>query len=275
MAGFRASEVDIRSNARVKLYPASTLLQVANAPIFRASGWEPELRSYSVPAKGHAKDPTRSLESSQHRAKAALRDICLCNRFTHFFTWTLSPELIDRYNADAVKRKLTVTLKNLTRRRGFSYVCIPERHADGAIHMHGLCIPGTLRLTRARNPHTGAPISTDRDQPVFNMPEWKFGFSSCIPLDENYEQVVNYVSKYIAKGDEKIFGKWYLSSRNLKKKPEIQLLEPMSYDAFVAANDGIFTVPVFRDVRISSKQFKSDPEVVYEHDPGTMDSAMA
>ena len=49
----------------------------------------------------------------------------------------------------------------------------------------------------------------------------------------------------------------------------------MSYDACVAANDGIFTVPVFRDVRISSKQFKSDPEVVYEHDPGTMDSAMA
>ena len=42
----------------------------------------------------------------------------------------------------------------------------------------------------------------------------------------------NYVIKYITKSDCKIFGKWYLSSRGLKKGPELIPLEPIRYDTF-------------------------------------------
>ena len=87
---------DISSNARLKVYPATEVLQVSNAPIFRAPGWEPQKRSYDVPAKGKGKDPERALEVSRARARAAVRDIALCNQFDYFITWTLDGSLINR-----------------------------------------------------------------------------------------------------------------------------------------------------------------------------------
>ena len=53
-----------------------------------------------------------------------------------------------------------------------------------------------------------------------------------MPLDQNYERAVNYVVKYVTKTEEKIFGKWYLSSRNLVKHPEVIPLDPIRYDEF-------------------------------------------
>lgn len=102
---------DISSNARLKVYPATEVLQVSNAPIFRAPGWEPQKRSYDVPAKGKGKDPERALEVSRARARAAVRDIALCNQFDYFITWTLDGSLINRYDADEVKRRVLTFLK--------------------------------------------------------------------------------------------------------------------------------------------------------------------
>lgn len=169
MAAFRSTHADVFSNARVKVYPSVDVLQVANAPIFRAPGWEPQERTYYVPPKGKGKDPDRAQDVSRARAKAAVRDIARCNRFDFFFTWTLDPKLIDRYDPDAVKRAVNTHLKNLSSRKGFRYVIVPEFHKDGAIHFHGLCSLGSVRLCPACNPHTGQPLHTDRGQPVFNQ----------------------------------------------------------------------------------------------------------
>lgn len=240
---------DITSNARIKEYPRSLTLQVANAPIFREAGYEPRQRSYDVPPKGEAKDRERSIESSRCRAKAAIRDIALCNSFSHFFTWTLSPDVVDRYDGAAIEKKVLQFLKNASYRKGFSYVCVPERHKDGAIHIHGLCSLGSVRIERAVNPHTSNPISTNRGQPVFNMPEWSLGFSTCIPIDENYERTCNYLTKYICKDAEKIFGKWYLSSRDLIKRPLISLIpDGIDFDTFTAENPDLPIIPIYRDI---------------------------
>ena len=82
----RATLADVASNARVKDYPSLEVFQVANAAIFRKPGYEPRKRPYDVPPKGEAEDPERSQASSRARAKAAVRDIALCNRFAYFFT---------------------------------------------------------------------------------------------------------------------------------------------------------------------------------------------
>ncbi|WP_294552623.1 hypothetical protein [uncultured Pseudoflavonifractor sp.] len=193
------------------------------------------------------------MEVSRARARAAVRDIALCNLFTHFFTWTLDAKLIDRYDDEAVKKKLENTLRNLVSRKGFLYVCIPERHKDGALHFHGLCIPGTVRLIRAVSPRSN-PLSTNRGQPIYNMADWPWGFSHCIPLDNDYERAVNYLLKYIAKGGEKIFGKWYLSARSLRKKPDICLLERMDYDSFLSTNPDAATVRLYRDICMGIKR---------------------
>lgn len=254
---------EVYSNARTKSYPSFDMLQVANESIFRALGYEEQKprRNYTVPSKGNAKDPERSMESSRARARAALRDLALCNHFEYFFTWTLDPALIDRYDVAAVKDKVLNFLKNKSRRNQFSYICVAERHKDGAIHFHGLCNIGTIRLKRAINKRSGAEMSTAAGQPIYNMEDWKLGFSTCIPIDENYERTCNYLMKYISKGAEKIFGKWYFSSRSLRKRPDISLVYGMDYAAFADENPDLHEIPIYRDIRMLSMQLPKTPEM--------------
>ncbi len=240
---------DISSNARIKFYPTHSLLQVVNAPIFRKEGYEKRERKYSVPPKGKALNPVRSLESSRIRARAAIRDIALCNEFTHFFTLTLSPEEIDRYDIAEIERRVKNFLRNISQRKEFRYLLVPEFHQDGAVHFHGLCILGSVRLVRAIDPHSNAPISTQNRQAVYNCPEWTLGFSTFIPLDECRERVANYICKYLSKGETKIFGKWYWASRDLVKHPEKALVAGgIDYHSFLAANPELQQFPLYQDV---------------------------
>lgn len=254
-----ASAADISSNARVKLYPRQQVLQVSNAPIFRERGWEPRKRQYAVPSKGCAADPERSKESSIARARAAVRDIALCNCFDHFFTWTLDGKRVDRYDPEAVGAKMRNLLKNLSYRKGFQYVLVPELHADGAIHMHGLCNLGRVRVVQAINPHTGAPLFASPWQPIYNMQDWPLGYSTCIPIvggEEGYQKTCNYLVKYLSKGTEKIFGKRYYSSRDLTKRPPVQLVHGLDFDQFMADNPEVCPFPLFRDVCMAAKQLE-------------------
>lgn len=274
MSFMSASFADITSNARIKNYPSCDVLQVASIPLFRKPGWESRKRSYDVPPKGKGKDPERAAVVSRTRARSKVRDIALCNRFTHFFTWTLDPKLIDRYDAEQVKHRLMSFLKNLSYRKGFRYILVPERHKDGAIHFHGLCTLGNLRLARACNPHTGQPLSTDRGQPIYNMVDWKYGYSTCIPIDENYEATCNYLVKYITKDSDKIFGKWYLSSRNLIKKPEVELIDGgMDFHGFTADHPECPVFPLYNDVQMTIMKFDKQKEVT-AIDAGRMDPAV-
>lgn len=149
---FRVRQVDAYSNARVKSYPSIDVVQVCNEPIFREPGWEPLRRLYDVPPKGEGNDPQRAAEVSRNRAKAAVRDIARCNRFDFFFTWTLDAAKISRYDPEEVLKKVMTFLKNASYRKGFRYVLVPELHKDGAIHFHGLCCLGDVRIQQATDP---------------------------------------------------------------------------------------------------------------------------
>lgn len=227
----------VYTNARIKSYPSKAVVQVANQPIFLYSPGISRARGYDVSPPGMAEDPDRAREESQRRAAARVRDIALCNRFEYFFTWTLDGSLIDRYDPEAIYPKVRNFLNNAVKRKGFAYVLVPEYHTlkNGeeipAIHMHGLCILGEVHITRALN-KAGKPLSDKHGRPIYHMPTWTLGYSTCVPLDQNWERTANYVVKYITKSEEKIFGKWYLSSRNLVKRPEIIPLDPVRYDEF-------------------------------------------
>lgn len=253
---------EITSNARLKDYPAFSVLQVANAPIFRQPGYEPRQRGYDVPPKGEAADPERSKESSRNRAKAAVRDIAFCNHFDYFLTWTLDPKLIDRYDPEIVGKKVRSFLMNASNRKGFLYIVVPELHKDGAIHLHGLCKLGSVRIERGVNPYTGKELSTEHNQPIYNMVDWKLGHSTCIPIDENYQRTCNYLVKYIDKGTDKIFGKWYYSSRSLVKRPPVELVDGVDYDGFRADNPKLPEIPLYRDIRMVSMNLAGEGALV-------------
>ena len=234
------NEPTVYTNARLKVYPRALVKQVATGAIFPMIPGESKPRPYAVPPPGQAKDRARSVEMSQRRAKAKVRDLALCNmdKFDHFMTWTIAPALLDRHDPKAVYRKLRLFLGNAVRRKDFSYIVVPEYHEQKpgedkpAIHLHGLCHLGKAKIERARD-KLGRRMTDDEGRPVYNMLDWKYGFSTCVPLDENYERAANYVAKYITKGNGgKIFGKWYLHSRDLIKGPDLVPMEPENYDEF-------------------------------------------
>ena len=263
---------DVVTNARVKRYMVKDVLQVANDFIFPTGDYEvagqkdKKKRLYDVPSKGKAADPERSLEESKRRAKSKVRDIALCNRFEYMFTWTLDGEKVDRYDPDVIYKKMRGFLSNMTQRKGFTYVCIPEYHAlkDGeerpAIHFHGLCTLGDVEISPSMTSE-GKQRTDESGRLIFNMTDWTLGYSTCVPLDEDYEKAVNYVVKYITKAESKIFGKWYLSSRSLRKSPDVIPIDGgIDFDTFrdpdkLNRNEQ-YEVTAYLDVKIVSEEYE-------------------
>ena len=92
----------VYTNARYKMYPHSVVKEVATGACFPLVPGAPRPRPFAVSPPGQAKDKERSLESSRQRARARVRDMALCNPFEYFFTWTIAPDLLDRYDPKAI-----------------------------------------------------------------------------------------------------------------------------------------------------------------------------
>lgn len=80
------------------------------------------------------------LSKSRSRAREMYYGFALCNKWTHFFTFTVSPHLVkDRCNASEVKDCWTATRKNLQQfDPDVRILCVPERHENGVLHFHAL-----------------------------------------------------------------------------------------------------------------------------------------
>jgi hypothetical protein len=95
---------------------------------------------------------------------------------------------------------------------------------------------------------------------IFNMLNWDCGFSTAVCIGDTLEDQMkcsNYVSKYITKGCERIFPRFYLCSKGLINKPETHYLnDNWDKDELVKKgayeNDYCFIVDVYnKDFRMS------------------------
>lgn len=227
---------DIERNAIVKWYPdGSTEITCSKHLIFRERGWEEKRRK--LRGSGSS-DESDNVKRAVRRARSRLRDYARANGFNYFVTLTLSPDLVaDRYDICSVIRSMRTWLDNRVRRNGLKYILVPEHHKDGAIHFHGfindalpLLDSGTLsnggKPRKPRSKKQRAALLSDGWHVVYNVPDWRFGFSTAIALYGDYEHAVSYCCKYIGKelGEkklpEKIGGRWYYSGGALAL-PEI------------------------------------------------------
>jgi hypothetical protein len=246
-------EEKVGYTAKLKVYPdGSTAITAAERPIFRPEGWEarrPEGKP-KADALGDPEDRTirpgreeweaarrraaASLARSKRRALTSLRDYCLCNKFRWFVTLTLDRARIDRYDYEVIIRAMKTWCDNQVRRKGLKYILVPERHKDGAIHFHGffpdgvavedsgtISMPGEKAPKKPRSAAGRARMLARGGHIVYNLPDWKFGFSTAIELYGNYHAAVAYVCKYVSKADGKVGGRWYFSGGKLNK-PELQ-----------------------------------------------------
>lgn len=136
------------------------------------------------------------------RAKTTVTELIMSNEWSHFFTGTLDPKKYDRYNLRVFKSQLSQFIRDQRKKYGelksFRYVLVPERHSDGAWHIHGLL--------------GGIPSDALSDFP-FGVPyrlisggycNWsdyqqKFGFCSLGVVCDPFACAF-YIRKYVSKG---------------------------------------------------------------------------
>ena len=251
-----------------KVYPdGSTNITYCRQAIFKDSGTEirenvrEDVKAEVKAQRQETDELTLKREEQNEREKPArdrtsemirihrdrVRDIVIMNDFTHFLTITFNPEEIDSFDVVTVRKKLSKWLHNQTVRKGLQYVLIPELHKSGRIHAHAL-INDVFKLVDSGK-------RTKSGKVIYNCPEWRYGFTTAIPLDDQKIRVANYVTKYITKGSDKIFGKYFWSSKNIQREPHVILTDT----DFSAVNAEVFQPLTFND----NLQFKYESNFMY------------
>ena len=240
---------DIMHNTKVKNYPDGlTKITVASRNVFKERGWEMhgDLFSAAKIPKPQCKD-NEVRADSQKRAKDSIFDIIAMNRdsFKYFVTLTFNPENVNSYSAKEVKKTVQRFLKNKVSRDGLVYLFIPEPHKDGKIHLHGLTNEslqfvdsGTRKAQGYEKPlkietlkRKGIPLNECKV--IYNLPQWKYGYSTAEEVSGNTDMIFGYITKYITKDLSKIFGNFYLAGGELVRKVPYELTDT-DYESFEA-----------------------------------------
>jgi hypothetical protein len=212
---------EITHNAVIYTYPDGAADVICcTDPIFREPGWEaagwaePEAKPKPAAREAGKKSEGADMERSMRRARAKLRRLALANGFDYFVTLTLDPAKVDRYDGAAVVKILGQWCDNMVRRHGLRYILVPERHKDGAFHFHGFMAGHGLKAVESGVEWDG--------RPVYNLPQWGYGFTTAQRLYGDYHAAVGYCCKYIGKQDaERPLGRWYYSGGALKDAAKI------------------------------------------------------
>lgn len=175
---------------------------------YRLSEAELELRRNAILNADKSEEAQKARTQAQHfQIKKRLKNKILCNDFDWFVTFTFDDshkQVLDSKDYDCVKKLLSNWCSYMRKLNGgqFNWVFIPELHpTSGRFHWHGLLQDiDIFEFQEAINPKTNQSIIRD-GRPVYNLNNWKFGFSDCQRLtnDEHKEKISSYVSKYITK----------------------------------------------------------------------------
>ncbi|MGN0150206.1 MAG: hypothetical protein ACI4C7_08175 [Clostridia bacterium] len=181
-------------------------------------------RRLGIPING-VLDPVAQKKPNKgnvRRAKDMIFDLIYLNEFDWFATFTFNPKKVDSFDPQLVMKRFKKWLNNHQERNSLRYVAIPEYHpTSGRIHIHML-YSGDLKLVQAINQKDGKKMFTKTGKPIYNCTSWRYGFSTVIPCDGNKAKLAFYVSKYVTKDVQKIFGKFYYSSQGLKRDCPIE-----------------------------------------------------
>lgn len=147
------------------------------------------------------------------RSKRTVIDYGMNNDFDFFVTITFDGNKVDRYNAPVVLRRLQNVLKDYRRfyDSDFAYVLVPEKHADGAIHFHGLFKIGRTDLVERH-------FDVDKRCVYYRLDFFyrRLGRFRLDKIATNATYVSAYITKYMTKENERIFQRRYLCSKGLK-----------------------------------------------------------
>lgn len=161
--------------------------------------------------KAEAQHSDVKLSSSISRTKRLVLELALCNDWDHFVTLTLDKEKVNRVDLDEWHKKFKEWLKYRRKAYGLkiAYLLVPEQHADGSWHAHGLVrgIPASELISFAQMDKDGYRTANGkrlpkklRESDYLNWSPFQksFGYCSVGPI-KNHQAASMYVSKYITK----------------------------------------------------------------------------
>ena len=174
---------------------------------------------------------------SLQRTKKTVREYCMCNVWDWFGTLTLDSHKIDRFDFDKIMKTVRKFFNHLKEDfPDFKYLAIPEKHKNGAWHLH------VLFSGLPENLFVDSGVVQD-GKIVFNFTKYRLGFNNFTKV-ENTQKVSNYILKYITKSliDMPCRQRYYCSQGLLKPTEEIYEFECEHLDFFemekVIKNDG-------------------------------------
>lgn len=146
-----------------------------------------------------AQNNDNKLASNFSRARSMVLQYALCNPWDYFFTGTLDETKFNRYDLDTYQTRLSQFIRD--KRKAYDsqiqFLLIPERHKDGAWHIHGLIYGLPASAIRPFRPPEPQHLI---DGGFLNWPDYmeKFGFCSLAPIKDPLA-VSFYITKYISK----------------------------------------------------------------------------
>lgn len=159
------------------------------------------------------------------RAIDSIFDYALNNSWDYFLTFTFNPKLIDSYDCHKVTKSCIKWLSNQVQRYNISYLAVPEFHKSGRIHFHALIRDNSFLF----GSHLVPSGHFYNSKIIYNCDKWRYGWSTAIPTDGNYERLARYVVKYMTKDLQKVCKHFYYKSNDLEK-PDIEFCNS-DYDA--------------------------------------------
>lgn len=155
------------------------------------------------------------LDSSLSRSRRVILEKALCNHWDYFCTFTIAQDKFDRDDLKTWHTKFAQWLRD-QRKKGHNiqYLLVPERHAKGAWHCHGLLsgVPESELISFAELDKRGYRSESGKRLPkklrlsnYLNWPAYqkKFGFCSLGRI-KNPVAASFYVAKYITKEQDRM-----------------------------------------------------------------------
>ena len=172
---------------------------------------------YERNCKNRGKVNDEKLTNNIVRARSTVLELAMCNPWEHFVTLTLDQKKYNRYDLQNYIKDLGQFIRNQRRKYNtdIKYLLIPERHKDGAWHMHGFLHGLTTQMLK-ENAH-GYMDWQDYSK--------KFGYCSLDKIkykDRASIYITKYVTKDYTKTVTKLNAKMYYSSRGLQKAEKIK-----------------------------------------------------
>lgn len=261
---YRVTEKDdVYKNAKVKFTPDGFCKVVCfTRKVYKGVGYEKldMLSLYEAECELlNKKKESPKVEENQRirkdsfkRSKDKIFEIASSNEWAYMVTFTLDESKVNRYDKTAVHKAFTDWLYDMSKRKGLKALIIPEYHKDGAIHFHGLINDsldmvhsGTFKIDGIKSPvkentlkRRGLSRESENVRDVFNVKNYKLGFSTAIRLDGNTTAVAFYMTKYCTKELEKIFGSYYFAVGKIKRSLPFEVCN-MNFEQLQGLNNSV------------------------------------